>query len=138
MTSIAAFYRTQLHLLWRWSGGWMAVARRAALIFLSSLTAFAVTARIVPELTVRDPLGAAIAALVLALVSTLTRPVLIAVLSGFSVVLVGLGTVLVQAAALVAVANVSPEVTIDGAHGALLASVVYAVTHMFLGAGLSI
>src|SRR5690242_18983540 len=116
--SLAGFYRTQVHLLWRWSGGSLAVGRRAALIFLRSDTAFAITARIVPELVVRQPLGAAIAALVLAIVSTLARPLLIALLSGVSVILVGVGTLATQAIALVAVAGVSPDITVDGPRGA--------------------
>src|SRR5205085_12029525 len=36
---LIGLYRTQAHLLWRWNGGWPAVARRAGLILLSSLAA---------------------------------------------------------------------------------------------------
>lgn len=136
--ALGSLYRTQTHLLWRWSGGWRAVTVRAVLIFLSSLTAFAITVRIVPQLSARDPVGAAGAALALALVSTVTRPVLIALLSGVSVILVGAGTLAVQATALLAIANVSPDLTVDGPRGALVASVVYAVLHTLLAAGLSI
>ena len=136
--ALVDFYRIQLHLLWRWSGGWPAVAWRAALIVLSSLAAFLLTIAIVPELTINDPWGVAATALVLAIVSTVTRPVLIALPSGISVLLVGLGTLAIQAVALVATANVSHAISIDGVRGAFVASVVYAVTHTVLAAGLSI
>jgi len=131
-------YRTQAHLLWRWSGGWPAVAAHAALIVLSSLAAFALATRLVPGISVGSPAAAAAAAVVLALVSTLTRPVLIGLLSGFSVMLVALGTLAVQAVALLALAGLSLGIAVDGPSSAIVASLVYAVTHTLLAAGLSI
>lgn len=138
MNRIARFYRRQLHLLWRWSGGGTSIAVRAALIFASSLAAFAFTAWLVPGIAVRDAAAAALTAFTLAALSTITRPVLIALLSGISVMLVGAGTLLVQAAAIVVIARLPTGIVIQGAPAALLGAVVYAVVHTALAAGLSI
>jgi len=138
ISKLMQLYRIQAHLLWRWSGGWPGVAARAALIVLSSLAAFALATRLVAGISVRGPAAAAAAAVVLALVSTVTRPLLIGLLSGFSVLLVGLGTLIVQAGALLALAALSLGIAVDGPGSALVASLVYAVTHTLLAAGLSI
>jgi len=135
---ITGFYRRQLHLLWRWSGGWHTVAWHGALIFATSVAAFGVTAWLVPGIAVRDAPVAVVAALALALVAIVTRPVLIALLSGVSVMLVGAGTLVLQALALLAVARLSAGIGIDGTRSAIGGAAIYAVTHTLLAAGLSI
>ena len=138
VSALITFYRRQFHLLWRWSGGWHTVAVRGALVVAASLAALAFTAWYIPGLAVREPLAAVLAAAALAAISALTRPLLIALLSGVSVLLVGLATLLVQAAALIVVANVIPAITIDRPSSAILASMLYSVSHTLVSAGLSL
>jgi uncharacterized membrane protein YvlD (DUF360 family) len=135
---LGAFYGRQLHLLLRWSGGWTGVAWRAVLIFATSLAAFAFTLWYVPGISVEHWPTALLAALVLALVSTISRPLLVGLLSGFSVLLVGIGTLVVQTISLVIVASGPSGLRIDGLRSAVLAAVLYAVTHTVLAAGITI
>ncbi|OLC51835.1 MAG: hypothetical protein AUH85_18285 [Chloroflexi bacterium 13_1_40CM_4_68_4] len=107
-------------------------------MFLSSLAAFALTLWLIPGISVRAWPSAIVAAVALALVSTVSRPVLIAMLAGISVALVGVATLLLQALALLAIAGVSNGLAVDGPRSAVIASVVYAVTHTLLSAALAI
>src|SRR5689334_12448765 len=105
MSGLAGLYRRQFHLLWRWSGGWPQLALRAVVVVTASLAAFAFTAWYIPGLSVAQPWEAAAVAAALAAISALVRPLLGALLSRISVLLVGLATLVVQAVALVAVAR---------------------------------
>ncbi|HYK98834.1 MAG TPA: phage holin family protein [Candidatus Acidoferrales bacterium] len=138
MSGLAGLYRRQFHLLWRWSGGWPQLLLRAVVVVTASLAAFAFTAWYIPGLSVAQPWEAAAVAAALAAISALVRPLLGALLSRISVLLVGLATLIVQAVALVAVARVVPGIGIDRPTTALLASVLYSVSHALIAASLSL
>src|SRR5919204_2641681 len=133
-----SFYRTQFELLWRWSGGPAPVARRAIATVTVAVIAFMAAAVLVRGIHVREPVAALIAAFSLATLSTLVRPLLIGLLSGFSVALVGLGTFAVQAAGFWALANLPVGIEVDSIQSALLGTFAYATVDTILAAGLSL
>jgi len=133
-----SFYRRQFELLWRWSGGPAPVARRAIATIVVGIIAFVAAAVLVPGIHVREPVAALVAAITLATLGTLARPMLIGLLSGFSVALVGLGTLAVQATAFWALSHVPVGIEIDSVRSALSGTLVYAIVDTILAAGLSL
>src|SRR5438876_321436 len=133
-----SFYRRQFELLWRWSGGPAPVARRAIATIVVGIIAFVAAAVLVPGIHVREPVAALVAAITLATLGTLARPVLIGLLSGFSVALVGLGTLAVQATAFWALSHVPVGIELDSVRSALSGTLVYAIVDTILAAGLSL
>src|SRR5438132_803269 len=133
-----SFYRRQFELLWRWSGGPAPVARRAIATIVVGIIAFVAAAVLVPGIHVREPVAALVAAITLATLGTLARPMLIGLLSGFSVALVGLGTLAVQATAFWALSHVPVGIELDSVRSALSGTLVYAIVDTILAAGLSL
>ncbi len=133
-----SFYRRQFELLWRWSGGPVPVARRAIATIVVGIIAFVAAAVLVPGIHVREPVAALVAAITLATLGTLARPMLIGLLSGFSVALVGLGTLAVQATAFWALSHVPVGIELDSVRSALSGTLVYAIVDTILAAGLSL
>ena len=133
-----SFYATQLHLLSRWTGGPWGVARRGAATLVIALVSLLVAVWLIPGVTLRDIPSAVIAALTLAAMRTLLRPVLIAYVSQLSIAIATIVTVLAQAFAFwvislpgwIAVAR--PE---DALVGSVLFSVVNAVVTAVLSTG---
>src|SRR5439155_15648453 len=130
------FYRTQLRLALRWSGGRGSLARRAVATCAVSLLSLLVTAWIIPGIRVRDVPSALVAMLVLTAMRTLLRPVLIAYLSEVSIIFATLVTVLAQAAILGLLARAG-ALAVDGVTDAVIGSVVFSVTNSLLTAVLS-
>jgi uncharacterized membrane protein YvlD (DUF360 family) len=135
---VVAFYAVQLHLLLRWSGGRAALIRRGLLTGAVSVVAFVATTALIPGITIRQGPAVVLAALVLATLTTLLRPVLIGLLSPFSVVLVAAATILVQGLAFLVLARLPIGLGVDGPEAALLGALVFAVATAILTAGLSI
>jgi uncharacterized membrane protein YvlD (DUF360 family) len=133
-----AFYRRQFHLLWRWSGGVVRLAGRAVATFAVAIIAFLAAAAIVPGIRISDVPAAALGALTLAALTTLARPVLIGLLSGFSVALAGIATIVLQAFGFWLLAHVPSGIQVDSLRSALAGSLVYAIADTLLAAGLSL
>src|SRR5919108_3507959 len=133
-----SFYRRQFELLRKWSGGPVPLARRSIATVLVALIAFVVATLLVPGIHVREPVDALLAAVALATLSTLARPMLIGLLSGFSVALVGLGTFALQAAAFWALSQLSIGIEVNSVRSALFGTLAYAIVDTLLAAGLSI
>src|SRR5438874_6635529 len=135
---VRSFYATQFHLLRRWSGSRAAIARRILEIFAVSAIALGVTIWAIPGIRVREPGSVIVAALVLGALSALARPVLIGLLSGFSVIFVGIATLVLQTAGFALLSRLPGGFQIDGLWSAALASLVYSLIDALLAAGLSI
>ena len=130
------FYATQLHLLSRWTGGPLGVARRGVATIVISTLALLLTAWFLPGVGLRDVPWAVAAAVALAGMRTLLRPVLIASLSSVSIALASIVTVLVQALALWLISLIS-WVVLERPVDAVIASVVFSIGNALLTAGLS-
>ncbi len=130
------FYATQLHLLARWTGGPWGVARRGVATLVISMLALLITAWVMPGLSLRDISSAVAAALVLAAMRTLLRPVLIAYLSQVSIAVATIATVLVQALAFWLIAGAG-WIALDRPVDALIGSVLFSIGNALLTAGLS-
>ena len=135
---VARFYAVQFRLLWTWSGGPSSLVRRAAISVAVAVLALVLTIGLVPGITMRDPQSAALTAVLLASLTTLARPVLIGLLSAFSVALVGLGTILFQITLFFALSRATPGVAIDGVASAALGAITYSLIETVLAAGLSL
>ncbi|MFN8519562.1 MAG: phage holin family protein [Chloroflexota bacterium] len=119
-------YGTQLSLLWRWRPGRRALLRRLVLSFIVSVIAFVATAWLLPQLQVDGLWGAMAAILFLAAFNLLLRPVLLALIVRWSVIVLAILTILIQAVAIWLLDPFVPAVNVDGGFiGALIVSFVF-------------
>jgi uncharacterized membrane protein YvlD (DUF360 family) len=130
------FYATQLRLLSRWTGGPAGVVRRGVATFVIALLALVVAAWLVPGITLRDVPSAVVAALALAAMRTLLRPVLIAYVSRVSIAVATLVTIVVQALALWLISQVG-WITADSPADVLVGSVLFSTGNALVTAILS-
>jgi uncharacterized membrane protein YvlD (DUF360 family) len=127
-------YGTQLALLWKWRPGRRALIKRLILSFVVSVLAFAATAWLLPQLQVDGWWGAVTAVIFLAAFNLLLRPVLIALIVRWSVIVLAILTLLIQALAIWLLDPFVPAVQVGGGFlGAVLVSFVFG----FILAGLS-
>jgi uncharacterized membrane protein YvlD (DUF360 family) len=121
------FYLTQARLLWRWRGGRRALVKHALVTVAVSVISLFVTAAVAPGFTV-DSLGAAgLMVVVMAGFNGVIRPVLLAAVIPFSLVLTGVLVVGLQIAAFLLGASVVGGIHVDGVVSAAVASTLYAV-----------
>jgi uncharacterized membrane protein YvlD (DUF360 family) len=120
------FYGTQIGLLSRWTGGRAGVVRRGIATLVIALLALVVTAWLIPGITVRDISSAMLAALGLAAMRTLLRPVLIAYVSQVSIAVASLVTIVVQALAFWLISEVG-WITVDSPADAVIGSVLFSI-----------
>ncbi|TME30078.1 MAG: phage holin family protein, partial [Chloroflexi bacterium] len=125
---VIGFYATQLHLLSRWTGGRGGVVRRGVATLVIAILALVVTAWIIPGLTLRDIPSGLLAALALAAMRTLLRPVLVAYVSQVSIAVATIVTVIVQALAFWLVSLVG-WIAVDRPEDALVGSVIFSVAN---------
>jgi uncharacterized membrane protein YvlD (DUF360 family) len=130
------FYATQLHLLSRWNGGALGVVRHGLATFVIGLLSLLVTAWLIPGLTLRDLPSAFVAALGLAAMRTVLRPVLVAYLSQISIAVAAIVTILAQALAFWLIARAG-WIAIETPVDALIGSVVFSIGNALLMAVLS-
>ena len=131
------FYRLQVELLWRWRPGRRALIRRALVSFLVALVSLAATAWLLPGIAISDIWAAVAAVLVLAALNALIRPLLILLAARRSVILVGILTILFQAAVILAAHRVVPGLQVASFGTALVASFVFAFINVTLAAVLA-
>jgi uncharacterized membrane protein YvlD (DUF360 family) len=121
------FYLTQARLLWRWRGGRRALVKHALVTVAVSVISLFVTAAVAPGFTV-DSLGAAgLMVVVMAGFNGVIRPVLLAAVIPFSLVLTGVLVVGLQIAAFLLGASVVGGIHVNGVASAAVASTLYAV-----------
>lgn len=135
---VVDFYRLQFRLLRRWSGGGAALIRRAFETFVVAAISLVATAWLVPGISVRDLPSAVIFSLILVSLTTLARPLLIGLLSGISVLLVGISTMLLQVLAFSLLALHPTAIAVRSLGDAVLAAVVFSLADAIFTAGLSI
>ncbi len=135
---LVEFYALQLRLVWTWRRGRRALARRALVTFAVAFVALGLTVWLLPGIRVRDPGAIAVAVVVLALLNALVRPIILAVATPISPVLIAAATVVFQVAAILALGGLVPGLSIDDVGSAFLGSWVYAVANTFLTSLLSI
>ena len=130
------FYSTQLHLLSRWTGGPWGVARRGVAASAIALLSLVVTAWLIPGITVRDIPSAVVAALALAAMRTLLRPVLIAYVSQVSIAVATILTVVAQAVVFW-LTSLAGWLTVDRPEDALVGSLLFSIANAVVTAVLS-
>ncbi|MET0773545.1 MAG: phage holin family protein, partial [Candidatus Limnocylindrales bacterium] len=123
---LGELYGTQLSLLWKWRPGRRALIRRLLLSFAVSVIAFVATAWLLPQLQVDGLWGAMAAVLFLAAFNLLLRPVLLALIVRWSVIVLAILTILIQAIAIWLLDPFVPAVHVEGGFiGALIVSFVF-------------
>lgn len=135
---LVAFYALQFRLLWTWRAGRRALARRALVTFGVGFVALGLTVWLVPGIRVRDPGAIAAAVVVLALLNALVRPVILALATPISPLLIAVATIVFQVAAILSLGGLVPGLAVDDVGSAFLGSWVYAVANTFLTSLLSI
>ena len=90
MGKVLELYRTQIDVLWNWSGGRVALVKRLLITLIVATIAFAATAWLLRSVTV-DSVWAAFAAVVLmALFNAVVRAVVLALVAPCSLVVTGI------------------------------------------------
>ena len=138
MQTVIDFYRTQLRVLWEWKGGPWALVRRLVLTLVIAAVSFALTAWLIPSITLASLSAAVVAVIVMAAINALIRPILLATVAPFSLVVTGILVLVFQVVAFLFVAAVAPGVEVDGFLGALIGSFVYAIINTILTALLGV
>jgi uncharacterized membrane protein YvlD (DUF360 family) len=138
MRTVIDFYRTQLRVLWEWKGGPWALVRRLVLTLVIAAVSFALTAWVMPSIRL-ESLGAAVLAVILmAAINALVRPILLATVAPFSLVVTAILVLVFQVGAFLLVAAIAPGVEVDGFVGGLIGSFVYAIFNTILTALLGV
>ena len=130
------FYTTQLHLALRWAGGPGALVRRGVATVGVAALALVATAWLVPGVGLRDFATAFVAAVILAAMRALLRPVLIAYLSEISVLVATGVTILLQGLAFWLLSRAG-AITIDTPVDSLLGSMVFSIVNALVTAVLA-
>ncbi len=124
---LLSFYGLQLELVWEWRPGRRMLLRRVLVSFLVAFAALGLTAAILPGLVIPFPFSLALAVLVIAVLSALVRPALLALVAPFSLVLVLIAALAFQVLVIMALVPVVPGVRITSPLDAFFASWVFAV-----------
>ncbi len=142
MSRLISFYKLQVQVMrtWRPSGG--SRARRLVATLIVSVLSFAGAVAITPgyDLVPGAPLfgNALLAAVVLAVLNILVRPVFLALFAGISVIAVAIATLVFQVVSFLILPTFAVDLQISGAVAALVASLIYAVVNTLLTAIFSI
>ena len=134
MQFLRDLYGTQISLLWRWRLGRRALIRRTILSLIISMIAFIITAWLLPQLVVENLWGAFTAILFLAAFNLLLRPVLLALIARWSVIVLAILTIVIQA---IAIWLLDPFIAGVHVSGGFLGSLLVSFVFGFILAGLS-
>ena len=132
------FYMAQARLLWEWRGGPLSLAKRIVITVTVAAASFALTAAVVPGVAVESVAGAVWAVVLMSLFNALVRPVLLALIAPWSLVLTGIAVLVLQVLAFLVVAGAAPDVEISGVTASIVASFVYSIVNTVLTAILGI
>ncbi len=125
-------YRTQLRILWEWRGGPRALIKRLLITLVVSAIAFAVTAWLLPNITVDRIVDGVYVVILMAIFNAVIRPVILAFVAPRSLVLTGIAVLALQVLVFLAAANIVPGVHVAGLFTALVGSFVYAIVNTIL------
>ena len=129
---IIELYKTQLQVLWTWKGGPLALIWRFVLTILVAAVSFAVTAWLLPDITIAGPAAAIGAVILISLFNAVIRSLVLALISPYSLILTGIAVLVLQILAFLLVSHVLPGVTVNGVGTALVGSFVYAIIDTIL------
>ncbi len=87
LARLIEFYRVQAELIWNWRRGRRQLVWRAIVSFVVAFVALGVTAALLPGLRIDSPLALAGAVITIGALSALVRPVLLAMVAPFSMLL---------------------------------------------------
>ncbi len=123
-----AFYRLQAHLMWEWRPTRLAMLRRAVLSYLGACLALAITAGVIPELSIHGLAPLLLAGLVLLALDSFSAVVLHGLLVGWSIFFAQILGLAVQFAVIIVLGQVLPGVhvgdTVAAVWGAMLLTVL--------------
>jgi uncharacterized membrane protein YvlD (DUF360 family) len=132
------FYGTQLRLIWEWRGGRASLVRRLLVTVAVAAVSFTVAAWLLPGLVVDSPWAAVLVVAVIAIFNAVVRPVILAVLVPISLIATGIAVLVLQFAAFLVAAELTPGVSISSAFTAITGSFVFAIVNAALTAVLGI
>jgi uncharacterized membrane protein YvlD (DUF360 family) len=142
MRRVISFYRLQIKVMRSWQPSGGSRVRRLLATLIISILSLGGAVAITPgfDLTPGAPIFGTllIAALVLAVLNVLVRPLFLALFGGVSVIAVVIATLVFQVASFLVVAYVVKDLTVSGILSALVASFVYATVNTILVAIFSI
>ncbi|HET9084488.1 MAG TPA: phage holin family protein [Candidatus Limnocylindrales bacterium] len=132
MRGLLDIYATQFRLLWEWRGGPASLIKRGLLTLVVATISFAVTAAIMPGISIDSLAAATFAVILVALFNALVRPVLLAIVAPWSLIAMGVLVVVLQIVAFFFVVGLAPGVHVSGAVTAWIASIVYTIINTTL------
>jgi uncharacterized membrane protein YvlD (DUF360 family) len=142
MRRLVDFYRTQIHVMRTWRPSSGSRFRRLLATLIVSVLSFAGAIWITPgfDLVPGAPFfgTALVAAIALAVLNVLVRPVFLGLFAGISVIAVAIATLLFQAISFFVLQYVVPDLAVSGLVAALIASFIYAIVNTILTAVFSI
>jgi uncharacterized membrane protein YvlD (DUF360 family) len=125
-------YRAQFRLFWEWRRDPAALSARWLTSVGVAAIGFALTAWLVPGITVTSVLGATVAVLLISLVHAVIRPFFLAIAASVSAISVGLLAITLQAVVVLVMAPVAPGVSVDDFAAAAVGSLVFASSNTAL------
>src|SRR5689334_6394167 len=134
MGRIVDLYRTQIDVLWNWSGGRWALVRQLLVALVVATISFALTAGLLNRVVVDSVTAAIVAVVLMALFNAVIRVAVLVLVAPFTPVLTAVIVLILQVFAFLVVANIVPGVHVDGILGALVASLVFAAFNTILTA----
>jgi uncharacterized membrane protein YvlD (DUF360 family) len=138
MRRLVDYYATQVKILWDWRGGKIALLKRILITVAVATVSFLITAWLLSGLIVESVGSAAVAVILISLFNLLIRPVVLAVIAPFSLILTGIAVLVLQVISFLVVAQLSPGVDFRDAISGIIASFVYAIVNTTLTAILGI
>jgi uncharacterized membrane protein YvlD (DUF360 family) len=126
------FYRVQAELIWNWRRGRRALAWRAIVGFFVAAFALALTAFLLPGVRVDSLLALATAVIAIGALGALIRPLLLALVAPFSLVLMLLTALLFQVAIFLALEPFVPGYHLAEPLDAVFAAIVFAAINSTL------
>jgi uncharacterized membrane protein YvlD (DUF360 family) len=124
-----AFYRDQARLIWEWRSTRLALIRRALLSTVASALALEIVATLSPNLTLGGPATLAIAAVVLAALNAIARPILLLALSPFPVIVLQVAGLGVELLIVLAIGRFVPGAGVNGLAAAVFDALVLSALH---------
>jgi uncharacterized membrane protein YvlD (DUF360 family) len=132
MVDLFDVYATQARLIWDWRGGPVSLVKRGVLTLVVATISFAVTAAIMPGISIDSLAAATFAVILVALFNALVRPVLLAIVAPWSLIAMGILVVVLQIVAFFCVVQLAPGVHVDGVITAWASSIVYTIINTTL------
>ena len=129
---LVAFYRYHARLLWEWRPSRLAVLRRAFLSYVVACLALAITAAMLSGMTVDGLPELLVAGALLTALTGTARLLFEWLLVPLPLILVQLGSLLIQVLALLVLGRLVPGVHVDGLATAVLGAVLLTVLNGFL------